>query len=149
MAQVISSFRGNFAFLSNFYPINVVYEGKIYPSSEHAFVAAKTLDEDIRAAITLVPTAGKVKNLGKTLTLRNDWNAVKINEMRRILEDKFSPSRTDVPIMQWLTDTAPAILIEGNTWGDRFWGQSPVGNGRNELGKILMSIRDDITRLFE
>ena len=149
MAQVISSFRGKFEFLSNFYPISVAYEGKSYPSSEHAFVAAKTLDEDIRTAITLVPTTGKVKKLGKTLTLRNDWNAVKINEMRRILEDKFSPSRTDVPIMQWLADTAPAILIEGNTWGDRFWGQSPVGNGRNELGKILMSIRDDITRLFE
>lgn len=149
MAQVISSFRGKFEFLSNFYPISVVYEGKIYPSSEHAFVAAKTLDEDIRATIALVPTAGKVKRLGKSLMLRNDWNAVRINEMRRILEDKFSPSRTDVPIFQWLTNTAPAILIEGNAWGDRFWGQSPVGEGRNELGKLLMSIRDDITRLFQ
>jgi predicted NAD-dependent protein-ADP-ribosyltransferase YbiA (DUF1768 family) len=42
--------------------------------------------------------------------------------------------------------TKPFELIEGNTWGDKYWGQCPIGNGRNELGKILMAIRDDITK---
>jgi predicted NAD-dependent protein-ADP-ribosyltransferase YbiA (DUF1768 family) len=50
--------------------------------------------------------------------------------------------------MKLLQETRPYELIEGNNWGDKFWGQSPLGTGRNELGKILMSVRDDITKLF-
>jgi predicted NAD-dependent protein-ADP-ribosyltransferase YbiA (DUF1768 family) len=50
-----------------------------------------------------------------------------------------------------LTDTADAILIEGNTWGDRFWGQTlshtsdsyaeGEGVGLNMLGVLLMHVR--------
>jgi predicted NAD-dependent protein-ADP-ribosyltransferase YbiA (DUF1768 family) len=62
--------------------------------------------------------------------------------MRIILENKFG----DYELRERLNSTKGCELIEGNTWGDKFWGQCPLGNGRNELGKLLMSIRDDITR---
>jgi predicted NAD-dependent protein-ADP-ribosyltransferase YbiA (DUF1768 family) len=32
-------------------------------------------------------------------------------------------------------------IVEENSWGDTFWGVSG-GKGRNELGKLLMKIRD-------
>lgn len=146
--EPIISFAGQHFFLSNFYPIRVQYEDQWYPSSEHAYVAAKTLDYDLRAKIAQIPSAGQVKKYGRRLKLREDWEQVKVIEMRKILESKFSSFRSDVPIRSWLDDTAPRQLIEGNTWGDTFWGQCPIGVGKNMLGELLMSIRDDITLKF-
>lgn len=146
--EKITSFTGKYFFLSNFFPITVTYEGIQYPSSEHAYVAAKTLDIEVRKLIPEIPTAGKVKRFGREIQLRSDWESVKINEMRRILERKFSVYRSDMPMFAMLKATAPSELIEGNTWGDTFWGQCPVGSGKNMLGKLLMEIRDDISTNF-
>lgn len=143
MSRIIS-FTGKNDFLSNFYMCEVAYEGRVYPSSEHAFVAAKTIDDDIRAHIATIPTAGQVKRYGRSIELREGWNDIRINEMRKILENKFG----DQELMEKLQNTKPHELIEGNSWGDVFWGESPLGTGRNELGKLLMSIRDDIARFL-
>jgi ribA/ribD-fused uncharacterized protein len=148
MAEVITSFTGKHFFLSNFYPVRVTYEGRVYPTAEHAYVAAKTTDEKVREHISMIPTPGEVKRFGRTMELRHKWDHIKIREMKAILENKFSIVRSDVGCYGMLRSTAPSILIEGNAWGDTFWGQSPVGKGRNELGKLLMAIRDDITILF-
>lgn len=146
--EPITSFTGQHFFLSNFYPIRVQYEERWYPSSEHAYVAAKTLDHDLRTKIAQIPSAGQVKKYGRKIDLREDWEQVKVAEMQKILESKFSPFRSDVTIRSWLDNTAPRQLIEGNTWGDTFWGQCPIGTGKNMLGKLLMSLRDDITLKF-
>lgn len=122
-----------------------MYEGIEYPSSEHAYVAAKTLDPELRNQIALLESPGKAKRFGRTVKLRPLWDQIKLYEMRNILEYKFSPASK---LYTKLLATAPHELIEGNTHGDKFWGQCPVGVGRNELGKMLMSIRDDITKLF-
>lgn len=127
----------------------VYFEGVWYPSSEHAYVASKTKDEEMRKKIASISSPYEVKRFGRKIALREDWDRVKLMEMRKILEYKFSPLRSDIPLSDWLEKTAPRQLIEGNTWGDKFWGQCPLGNGRNELGKLLMSIRDDVTRAFE
>lgn len=42
----IDKFRGEYFFLSNFAPCKVTYKGKVFPTVEHAFQAAKCLDED-------------------------------------------------------------------------------------------------------
>ena len=42
-----------------------------------------------------------------------------------------------------LLDTYPAELIEGNTWGDTYWGVCN-GAGKNMLGKLLMKLRDEM-----
>jgi len=127
---------------------DVAYEGLTYPSSEHAYVAAKTKDKELREKISKIASPYQVKKFGRTIKLRDDWEQIKVMEMRRILERKFSPFRSDVPLYSWLQSTAPRELIEGNTWNDRFWGQCPVGTGKNMLGKLLMEIRDDITLKF-
>lgn len=147
MPQIIS-FKGEHFFLSNFFPISVYYEGIHYPSSEHAYVGAKTTDWHLKEEIAKVKTSGEVKKIGRFIDLRQDWEEVKVNEMRKILSVKFSPFRSDIPIRTMLEATAPCELIEGNTWGDTFWGQCPIGNGKNMLGKLLMELRDDITMKF-
>ena len=142
----IVSFSGKFRFLSNFYPCKVVFDGIEYPSAEHAYVASKTSDIVQRYAIAEMEHPGEVKKLGRKLKIRSDWEKVKVPLMKAIVQAKFDQNPD---LMLLLKETRPYELVEGNTWGDRFWGESPLGNGRNELGKILMSIRDDITMMFE
>jgi hypothetical protein len=72
----VSSFRGGYAFLSNFHPATVLFEGHPYRSVEHAFQAAKTRDRGLRRAIREAPTAGEAKKLGRRVPLRRDWEGV-------------------------------------------------------------------------
>lgn len=136
--EPITSFSGQYRFLSNFYPCEVQFEGILYPSSEHAYMAAKTTDEQLKRLIATIPKASDAKKFCRKVVLREDWDNVRLDYMERILRVKFAlPDLRDK-----LKATQNRILIEGNHWGDTFWGESPVGNGENNLGKILMKIRD-------
>ncbi len=136
---MIDRFEGKFRWLSNFYPCDVPYEGLIYPSSEHAFVAAKTLDQSLRLKIQEIETPGWAKKFGRNLELRTNWDSIRIEEMRKIVTAKFT---YNLWLRDKLLDTAPHELVEGNYWNDRFWGKDLAGYGENNLGKILMEIRD-------
>lgn len=137
---MITSFSGEYRFLSNFWLHPVSFEGIQFPSNEHAYVAAKTLDLDIRKKIAMVESPAKVKKIGRTLDLRKDWEKVKVPIMHNLIEEKFS----DTVLRELLMKTAPMKLIEGNTWGDTFWGECPLGTGKNMLGKLLMYERDGL-----
>ena len=54
-----------------------------------------------------------------------------------LIDQKFD----DPKLRQKLIDTGERPLIEGNHWGDTYWGQCPVGHGCNNLGKLLMKKR--------
>ncbi len=135
----IERFDGQYRFLSNFWPAIVKYEGITYPSVEHAYQAAKTFDRSARASVAALDTAGQAKRAGRGLVMRPDWDLVKLDVMRELLVQKFSEQTP----RQLLLATAPAELIEGNSWGDHFWGVCG-GEGENYLGKLLMSIRDSL-----
>lgn len=144
---MIGPFKNDFAFLSNFYPSEVVMEGVKFPSIEHAFQAAKTLDLDQRKKIAAAPTATKSKKMGRRVALRPDWEEVKIKIMGDLLETKFQ----DRDLRQQLLDTGGEEIVELNWWHDRFWGVCIGGQhcscdheGENMLGKLLMALRKKI-----
>jgi ribA/ribD-fused uncharacterized protein len=143
--MVIDSFREEFAFLSNFFPAPIEdFKGLVWPTSEHAFQAMKTLDPDERERIRQAPTPGKAKRLGRKATLRPDWDDVKVDVMRAILCLKFAQHSE---LRQKLLDTHPHKLVEGNHWHDTTWGvDSTTGLGENILGELLMLIREEIVR---
>jgi ribA/ribD-fused uncharacterized protein len=134
----IESFSGQYRFLSNFFPTPVFFEGLHYPSVEHAFQAAKTLDNDLRIQVMSTSTAGEAKRIGRTLPIRSDWETIKIDIMLTLLREKFQNSI----LRQALLATGNAELIEGNWWGDTFWGVCR-GQGENHLGKLLMEVRNE------
>lgn len=139
--ECINYFSGEFAFLSNFYPCNVPYEGLTYPSSENAFQAAKTLNMDARKVFILPGmTPAMSKHLGRTIVLRPNWDTIKLVVMADILASKFA----DADLRYQLVHTGDAELIEGNTWGDTYWGVCN-GKGSNFLGKLLMDLRKSLT----
>ena len=136
---MIDKFEDDYAFLSNFYPSVVLYDGFSYPTVEHAYQAAKTFDENEQYKIRHAKTAAEAKKLGKRVTLRGDWEEVKLSVMARLLKQKFK----DIGLANKLVDTNPHELIEGNWWGDTYWGVCK-GKGHNYLGKLLMQIRRQI-----
>ena len=135
----IDRFSGEYAFLSNFYPSSVTDYIYTYPTVEHAYVAFKTIDVGLKKKISEIPLPGQAKKFGRKLQLRADWENIKVPVMILLLEQKFS-----IPeLRQKLIETDGMELIEGNTWGDRFWGVCN-GKGENMLGNILMNIREKI-----
>jgi len=137
----ITQFSGLYRWLSNFWPIQIEYEGKIYPSVEHAYQAAKTLDNGDREAIRIEPNPAAAKKLGNKVQLREDWEDIKLKVMRKLLKQKFSKD----PWMSMLIATADRKLIEGNWWNDTYWGVCK-GKGENRLGKLLMAIRKNLIK---
>ncbi len=142
---MISSFAGKFDFLSNFYPCKVVYDGDEYKSVEHAYQAAKTLDKRLRYVIGKAYCGGAAKRLGREVVIRPDWEEIKVSIMADLVRKKF---KNDVELALQLLNTGDEGLEEGNTWGDRFWGVYK-GRGENNLGKILMSVREEIRKDIE
>ena len=135
--MVINRFRGDYYFLSNFYPTKVKYKGLVYDSAEAAFQAQKC-PERASEFCNLAPKSAK--SLGFRVELRKDWDDVKIRIMFSILLCKFTQNPY---LKEKLLNTGDAILIEGNTWGDTFWGACG-GTGKNILGRLLMTARKAI-----
>ena len=146
---MIDKFDGKYSFLSNFYPSKIVYEGIEYPSVEHAFQAAKTLDITKRLEIANLSSPGAAKRVGRQIDLRPDWEEVKEKVMEDCLRMKFTGS---TELILKLFATEGHFLIEGTTWHDQYWGictcEKCGGNGENRLGKLLMKIRDEYLQIL-
>lgn len=141
------STRGPHGCLSNFFPAPLVLDGKRWPTSEHYFQAQKFAgtphEEEVRQART--PSAAAALGRSRKLPLRRDWEAVKDAVMRRGVYAKFSQH---ADLREVLLGTGDALLIE-HTDKDSYWGDGGDGSGRNRLGEILMSVRDEFRREAE
>ena len=132
----IDSFRGEYFFLSNFYEAPVEYEELTYQNSEAAFQAQKCANPKERETFTTM-NPSEAKKAGRTVTLRKDWEDVKIAVMTGVVKAKFEQNPD---LAELLLATKDAYLEEGNNWGDRVWG-TVNGEGANNLGLILMNTR--------
>ena len=121
---------------------------------EHEFQAEKTWHLRQRIEILSAPTPGKAKRLGRKATLREDWDEVRIDVMRGLVLRKFldHPELANKLIATDEGGFGPQLLIEGNNWGDRFWGMTEGDEGsqwrwvgENNLGIILMEVRFELT----
>ena len=137
----ITSFRREYAFLSNFYAHPIEIDGDTYPTNEHAFQALKTDDPAERQRVREAKTPASAKSLGKRVTLRAEWDTLRFEVMERLIRIKFA----DPEVSAKLLATGKRELIEGNTWRDTTYGciitKDGLWRGRNELGKILMRVR--------
>ncbi|MEP7292917.1 MAG: NADAR family protein, partial [Chloroflexota bacterium] len=115
----ITSFAGEYSFLSNFYPVALALDGETYPSVEHAFQASKTHDPEERCEIRDDPSPITAKYLGKRVALRPDWDNYRFTIMETLVRQKFT---RHAELRARLLATGDAELIEGNTWRDTTWG---------------------------
>lgn len=139
MAQKIDSFIGEYYFLSNFSDSVFWYDGIQYQNAESAFQAQKCEKRIDRKQFSALNST-EAKKLGRKISLRKDWEAIKVEQMRQIVSEKF---RQNPDLKEKLINTGDAYLEEGNTWGDRIWG-TVDGRGANLLGQILMTLREEL-----
>lgn len=151
--MAIDKFRGDNYFLSNMYPLDngvETPEGIVVPCSEIAYLPERFVDPGVRSAVLAAPDGFAAKRITRTFekegaAIRPDWDAGKLIVMRVYVGQKFD---RNPELAEKLLATGSEELIEGNSWGDRFWGVSPRGSGKgqNHLGRILMETRDQIRR---
>ena len=115
----------------------------MYPTAEHLFQASKAPTQELAKWIREAPTPGEAKRRGRSVKLGGWWEREKRRIMLEIVLWKFAQNES---LRAKLAATAPQHLIEGNTWGDRYWGMVPSASGllsgENWLGRILMMARE-------
>ena len=142
---MINSFSNQYEFMSNFYNAPVTYDGLTYRNNEAAFQAQKLANKEERKKYcTYSPSKAKLE--GRNCELRKDWENIKYQVMYDIVKAKFELNKD---LRQQLLATGTEELIEGNWWHDNCWGDCSCERckdikGQNNLGKILMRIREEV-----
>ena len=142
MPELITQFHGEYRFLSNFYPAEVLAWGILFPTVEHAYVACKTWDKEVRRQIADIPTPGQAKRFGRSFQAQRLFHEKKYEWMRTLVHRKFLHKH----LRELLLNTGEARLVEGNRWHDNYWGACECNAcqhhiQQNRLGKILMEVR--------
>lgn len=141
---VIDTFAKEYLFLSNFAAAPTPHRGWLYPTSEHAFAAAKTCDLGVVAAIRDVEDPARAKVIGRAAPLVDGWESGgKFLAMEEVVSAKFEHNPE---LAGLLVATQGSLLVEGNTWHDQVWGSCSCNEhrelpGGNALGVILMAVR--------
>ncbi len=147
---MINNFSGRYAFLSNFYPCLINYQGLEYKSVETFYVAMKVNSDqfinnryytsgDFREMISKLDNPGLAKKIGRLVKLRKDWDFKKLEYMNWAVREKFK----EESLKELLLLTGDDEIVETNFWGDTYWGVCK-GVGENHLGKILMEVRNEL-----
>jgi ribA/ribD-fused uncharacterized protein len=134
--------KDEYGCFSNFARYPIFLRGKRWPTSEHYFQAQKFAGTEHEEEVRLAKTAKQAAELGRSrkLPLRPDWEEVKDGIMREAVLAKFAQH---LEIRQILLSTGEATLVE-HTAKDAYWGDGGDGSGKNRLGEILMSVRDQL-----
>ncbi len=148
----IKGFFDNCRFLSNFGPAKVFLDGEEYNSVENAYQAAK-YKKELRIYLMICSpreaTAFAKENIDGKCS-NEEWENKKLEVMRKLLIQKFDKN-LNPENYQKLLETGSKYLEETNYWGDTYWGvdkndAKEYGNGKNNLGKLLMEIRNNIIK---
>ena len=150
-------FKNEKRYLSNMYPCQIVISDNDFPnvkaftykSSEHLYQSLKSedlnwhifLNQFDRPENTKTEAKKRLKTLlanGKdTFLMKEGFHDIKYDLMYKIVYLKFSQNQD---LKEKLINEV-GLIEERNCWNDRYWG-TVDGIGENNLGKILMSVRD-------
>lgn len=147
MAIYFYKVKDAFGCFSNFSPHAIYINGQHWQTVEHYYQAQKfvnTKDQDAIQLIWAANTPEYAAALGRDRTrqIRPDWELVNLSIMREAVLTKFL---THLDIQKILLSTGDQIIIEDSPT-DYYWGCGLEKNGQNHLGKILVSVREEIRK---
>ena len=130
---------------SNFSHYGFELDEKWWMTSKHYFQSQKIYGTEYVEIIRLLDNPMKAAKMGRNrnLPIREDWEEVKDDVMRKAVYAKFSQN---IELKNILLDTDSEYIVE-NTSNDYYWGCGTNGSGKNMLGIILMEIRDKLKLL--
>ncbi|MDB5599078.1 MAG: ybiA, partial [Xanthobacteraceae bacterium] len=145
----IKFYRANekpYGAFSNLYKSPVEFEGKTYPTAEHAYQAGKAAKPAVRDWILSAPTPALAAMAAHGLYIWDivpNWASIKFARMRKVLRAKFSQHEE---LAKLLIETGGRRLVEAGTVNNavnRLWGEV-AGSGENMLGVMLMELRKEL-----
>ena len=152
--------RELFGFLSNYYDAPITIDGEQWRSSELYYQAQKSHAPEYREAIRNAKNSDHAKGLGSDPSrsrkarkrswfqgrldaLRTDWHDVKLNVMEKAVRAKF---QQNPELRALLLATGESEIVEDSAH-DLFWGMGRNGQGENQMGRLLMKVRQVIRDL--
>lgn len=143
MNDIIEFYESPYYMLSNFSSHAVEYRGDLYLTAEHAYQAAKFNDIAIKMEIQSTRSAFLAKEIAQQHKSERDtdWDEKKISAMEEILRAKLLQHND---VKEALKKSGKMEIVE-NSPTDTFWGIGRDGEGRNELGKIWMRLREELS----
>lgn len=147
----ISFYRSNekpYGAFSNLYSRQIEFEGRVYPTSEHAYQAGKASKPLVREWILSAPTPSLAAMAAHGLYVWDvvpNWAQIKFDRMRAVLRAKFEQH---ADLKELLLSTGDARLVEAGTVNNavnRLWGEVD-GKGDNKLGVMLMELRSEYAK---
>lgn len=141
--SIVGFYEREFYVFSNFSSFSVFYRGRLWQTSEHAYQASRfsgvcsELEEKCYLARS-AHEAYRIYQANKDKE-RPDWANEKTKVMYEICREKLLQHPY---IKEKLLLTNNEILAEDSPY-DAFWGWGPDRQGRNELGKIWMRLREE------
>lgn len=131
---------------SNLYRRDVVFEGEVFATSEHAYQAGKARKPAVRKWLMEAPSPALLAMAAHGLyywDVAPGWSSTKFDRMRAVLRAKFTQHED---LRELLLSTGDARLVESATVDNevnRLWGEVN-GVGRNMLGEMLMELRSEL-----
>lgn len=147
----IAFYRANekpYGAFSNLFRRAMIFEGREYPTAEHAYQAGKARKEAVREWILSAPSPSLVAMAAHglyTWDIASNWSQIKFDRMRDVLQAKFTQHED---LKELLLSTGDARLVEAGRTDNpvnRTWGEVN-GKGLNMLGVLLMEVREEIRR---
>ena len=139
--ETILFYGGEFGYgFSNFAAFAVEWRGRLWQTSEHAFQAAAFDDEEIIETIFNARSAHDALMIAieQQSNMRAGWEDEMISVMKDICRHKLEQHQY---LQEKLRESGDAELVEDSP-KDAVWGRGSDWQGRNELGKIWMELRD-------
>lgn len=145
----IKFYRSNekpYGVFSNLYPSPIEFEGKSFPTAEHAYQAGKARRPEVRDWILSAPSpalAAMAAHGLYTWEVTPQWSQTKFDRMRKVLRAKFEQHPE---LREILAKTGAARLVEAgrvNNAVNKLWGEVN-GVGQNMLGVMLMELRAEL-----
>lgn len=137
--DVIHLFKGEYDFLNNRFGCSFVWQGIRFNNVETAFQASKCEDEAERRQFSRL-SVEKAAMKGGQIMPSSKWEEHKLKTMMSIQMAKFTQNPS---LMRRLIATGDCKIINGNNKQEAYWGVDLYSwKGENNLGKILMEIRD-------
>lgn len=134
--------KGEFACFSNFSIYPLMYDGVLWPTTEHAYQAAKFDDQKTKDEILNAGSPLEAFNIGRDSKniLRKDWYEKRAIVMESIVREKI---KQYPEVYEMLIKTGDREIVEASPI-DPFWGWGSDEKGENNMGKIWMKLRSEI-----
>ena len=134
-------FKGPKSSFSNFFLTPIHAWNKTFTSVEHGYVYYKAIamkKPHLTDGILAAATAKDAKDIGDSIRTNQQWTDMKTGVMYHLLEQKI---RQCSKFANDLRASGNKVIIEDT--GNVFWGRGPNGEGQNNLGRLLMTLREN------